>query len=352
MANLKYYNSGTEEWETLVIGKQGPTGPQGVPGNDGALSPNVIINGAFDIWQRGTSIATGAIAYTADRFQARRTSAAAGITISRQPSGLNDIQYAARAQRTAANTSTESFSFGTGLEVSDVIPLVGKTATISFYARKGANYSNTDSTLSVTWQSSATPNLGYFAVATTSPTNIISSGVTLTADWQRFTFTGVVPIGAQSLGLFFGFAPTGTAGVNDWFEVTGVQLEAGTVATPFRRNAPSIQAELAACQRYYHRFTAATGLSQTIGFGMGYLTTAAYINFTLPVQMRTRVTSIERSGGLVNDLSTNYTPSTFVIYNSGELVVAVEMLISGGTNFRPYFFNITGTNFVGFSAEL
>ena len=32
MANLKYYNSVTEEWETLVVGKQGPEGPTGPQG--------------------------------------------------------------------------------------------------------------------------------------------------------------------------------------------------------------------------------------------------------------------------------------------------------------------------------
>ena len=32
MANLKYYNSVTEEWETLVVGKQGPVGPEGPQG--------------------------------------------------------------------------------------------------------------------------------------------------------------------------------------------------------------------------------------------------------------------------------------------------------------------------------
>jgi hypothetical protein len=32
VANLKYYNSVTEEWETLVVGKQGPEGPTGPQG--------------------------------------------------------------------------------------------------------------------------------------------------------------------------------------------------------------------------------------------------------------------------------------------------------------------------------
>jgi hypothetical protein len=252
-----------------------------------------------------------------------------------------EAPFFARSTITTVGSTTTYRPFGQRIE--DVRTFANQTVTLSFWAKA-------DSARTLNFFSTQSFGSG--------GSGAVSSGLTafsLTTSWQRFTYNFTPPsISGKTIGAssYLEIAFQQAAASGSVLDLWGVQLEPGTVANDFRTNANSLQGELAACQRYYHRFTAATGLSQTIGFGMGYLTTAAYINFTLPVQMRTRVTSIERSGGLVNDLSTNYTPSTFVIYNSGELVVAVEMLISGGTNFRPYFFNITGTNFVGFSAEL
>jgi hypothetical protein len=139
------------------------------------------------------------------------------------------------------------------------IPFAGTSVTFSFYAKAGANFSSASNILNFGIYSGTgtDQNLG---LAYTGATQPVISTATLTTSWQRFTVTGTIPANATEITPYVNYSPTGTAGANDWFEITGVQLEAGAVATPFRRNAPSIQAELAACQRYYWRLSS-TGFS-------------------------------------------------------------------------------------------
>jgi hypothetical protein len=227
---------------------------------------NAIINGAFDIWQRGTSgTGSGGTAFTADRWSQFRGGGAAGITVSRQASGLTGFQYSARVQRDSGNTGTASFYFVQNLESVTSLPLAGLPVTLSFYARAGANYSATSSTLRATIETRNGTESAYWNVGDGVGTTIqATNNATLTTTWQRFTLTANVPSNATQIFPAFKFNPTGTAGANDWFEVTGVQLEAGTVATPFRRNAPNIQAEFAACQRYYQVIKTGAANSPTL----------------------------------------------------------------------------------------
>jgi hypothetical protein len=133
-------------------------------------------------------------------------------------------------------------------ESSNSVQFSGKSVTFSFYARAGANYSAASSALTVTVRSGTGADQN-IANGFTGSTNVFASSATLTTTWQRFTFTGTVAASATQLGWILGFTPVGTAGAADYFEVTGIQLEAGSVATPFEFE--DVGTTLRKCQRYF-----------------------------------------------------------------------------------------------------
>jgi len=248
---------------------------------------NAIINGGFDIWQRGTSISVAASTrqYSSDRWQAF-TNANQASTYSRQATSdttnLATIQYCARVQRNSGQTgTTDGLGIFTCLETSDSIRYAGKTVTLSFYARKGANYSATSNALTARLYTGTGTDqnvlTGYTGQADTSNT------ATLTATWTRYTYVIAIPATATEISVGFYYAPTGTASTNDYFEITGVQLELGSTATTFSRAGGTIQGELAACQRYYVRFD---GTDDVISNGSIYNSTSAYSVLQYPVEMR------------------------------------------------------------------
>jgi hypothetical protein len=251
---------------------------------------NAIINGGFDVWQRGTSIAATATngVYTADRWLVNRNGAVTGATITRQTTSdttnLPSIQYCARVSRDSGNTSTQIIRFGSPIETINSIPYAGKTVNISFYARKGANYSAASSALAFQIMSGTGTDQNNFTVSYTGETTVLSSSVTLTTTWQRFTASATVGATATELLARFEFTPVGTAGAADYYEITGVQLELGATATTFSRAGGTIQGELAACQRYYWQ----TGLRASRSFGVAQFVGAAdgLAFVALPVTMR------------------------------------------------------------------
>lgn len=319
-----------------------------------AAGKNKIINGGFDIWQRGTSFTPSASSgtdYTTDRWVIYRSSGAGAVTVSRQSSGLTGFNYSCRVQRNSGNTSTAQISFSTTLENDDSLPYAGRTVVLSFYAKAGANYSASSGTLTPTIYTGTGSNqqlqtglTGLATVATTSST--------LTTSWQRFTLVGTVGSSATQLAVNFQFIPVGTASTNDWFEITGVQLEAGSVATPFNRNAGTIQGELAACQRYYIRINDTT--NSLLGNGTATSTTATALIVNLPVSMRVRPTSIEYSSLQVSDGVTNTAVSSVSSGIGNQSVQYINAGVASGlTQYRPYYLQQNGsTGYLGFSAEL
>jgi hypothetical protein len=91
-------------------------------------------------------------------------------------------------------------------------------------------------------------------------------------------------------------SPTGAVSVigtlSATWQVTGVQLEVGSVATPFERR--PYGTELALCQRYYWKITG--GTSVPFGSGFNSSTTQNQIVTFFPVEMRTAPSALEQSG--------------------------------------------------------
>jgi hypothetical protein len=255
---------------------------------------NPVINSAFQVWQRGISVATGStFTYGADRWQTFRSGLVAGSTVSRQVTGdttnLPNIQYCARVQRDSGNTSTAQIVMQQNFETINSIPFAGKTITFSYYARRGADYSGASNAMqggivSGTGTDQNNGSIGYTGAAT-----VLSTTATLTTTWQRFTGSATVAATATELNVNFSYTPVGTAGAADFFEVTGVQIDIGGVALPFRTNGATIQGELAACQRYLPAIAASNGEIYT---GQCYSSTAALIPVIFPVTARVAPTGI------------------------------------------------------------
>jgi hypothetical protein len=319
---------------------------------------NPLINSAFQIWQRGTSIAIPAATstYSADRWTSYRT--AAGSTVSRQVTNdvtnLAGIQYCARVQRDSGNTSTAIMYFTQAIESVNTIPLANQRITYSFWARAGANYSAASSVLTSAVTSGTGTDQPPYGGYTGSSTFATGSH-TLTTTWTRFTVTGDVPNNASEMLIQFTNTPVGTAGANDYYEITAVQINIGSVSLPFRTYDNTIQGELAACQRYYISYTSSDG-SITSGFATG--TTNAYrYGVYLPTSMRTTPSASSVGTLILYDgaATTNITGigSVRTLTSSGNVnAVSVDFTVASGlTQYRPYMLLIQSATFI-LSAEL
>ena len=229
----------------------------------------------MDIWQRGTSFTGTTTAYGADRWRCYRNTT--GSTFSRQASSLTGIQYSQRIQRDVGTTATNGISLIYTAESADAYRFAGQTITLSFYARAGSNFSAASSAMFVNMQTGTGTDQSYGSF--TGGVNAIVTTQVITTSWVRYSFNATCQSTITQFALDLGFTPVGTAGANDYIEITGVQLEIGSVASAFKRSngaGGTIQGELAACRYYYERILGnGSGVGYS-GVGHYYSTTQCY----------------------------------------------------------------------------
>lgn len=215
---------------------------------------NKILNGDFSIWQRTTSYTptnSNTQYGSADRWMTFYNGGAVGTnTVSRQTFTPGQTAVPGNPTyfiRTATNGSATQNATDYYQRVEDVSTFGGQTVTLSFWAQ-----SSNSGTIALY----VDQNFGSGGSATVEPT-ITPSAANFTTTWAKYTATVTLPsISGKTVGSgnFVGFRirnfSTLTSGT---FDIAQVQLELGSVATPFTTATGNPQGELAACQRYYEK---------------------------------------------------------------------------------------------------
>lgn len=320
---------------------------------------NVIINGAMDFWQRGTSFPSGVglganVVYSADRWHWYRGGNDTGATLTRQAAGLTGFQYCIRMQRNSGNTSAQILGLRYTAESLDSYRFAGKQVTLSFWARKGADYSAVNSAFRATIATGT--GTDQVVHSFTNFTYAVDQNVTLTTSWQRFTLTGTVASNINQIGLEMFALPSGTAGTNDYIEITGIQLEEGPVATSFSRYGGQLNSELNACQRYYYKQLAG-GSYSNFSLGMAINGSTTTMGFNPPATMRVTPISVDYSTLRLHDTQTGFAVTNVIV--NGALSCASQptydvYVASGLTQYRTYYIsaNNSGSAYIGFNSEM
>ena len=352
-------------------------------GVDGALSNrNLIINGAMQVAQRGTSVAsvnTGGY-YTCDRWKFVETGAPTAVytftqdttgpngfsnsfkvattTADATPTGLNAISYFAEGfdlQRLGygssdANTSTLSFwvkSSQTGTCAILVYLFDGNLSLTLNYTVDAADTWEYK-TLNIpanTSQAIANDNTAGLELDFVIMADTATYGTTAQATWGSYSST------TRAYGQTLNAAAT----TSDYFQITGVSLEVGDTATPFEHR--SYGQELALCQRFFWGFNDASGITeQFIIYGL--TSTAAQMPIVFPTEMRAAPAALVMNSSPYwenfpwNSVGTSLSGLAF---NVGHLSASGGELLFSGT-FSPTLsrgVNYTiAANCVAFDAEL
>lgn len=282
-------NALTDNTSTLSVGIA-TVGALHVNGNAypsaGALSNrNFVINGGFDVWQRGTVVSSRSSSgyFGADRWRSHASGGTYNQSRETVPLGDSTVGRFKYFMRHACTIGNNYNSIQHRIEGVGTVP-EGK-ATLSFYA-KGTNPAG-GSLMAGYSQNFGT---GGSPSSTNQPAEV---NFTLTSSWQRFTIEFTVgSISGKTLGtdnndffqIFIG-QPAADTSTDAWtLDITGVQLETGSVATPFEHR--SYNDELTRCQRYYLRYNNDDG-AMGLNFP-GYYNTASTIYYAIqfPVNLR------------------------------------------------------------------
>ena len=206
-ARLAVGNNG----ENLVADSSASTGLRW-QGNFSA-GKNAIINGDFNVWQRGTSFTPATGAFSADRWSNVFDGSGATRTVSRQTFTAGntipgyEFDYFFRFAQSVAGTGGTYNLFQNRME--DVRTFAGQTVTISFWGKAAASTNLVKLNFEQEFGTGGSPSAGV-------STDLSTGTITLTTSWQRFSYTVTVP---SISGKTVGTTTSGFLGLRIWCPV-------------------------------------------------------------------------------------------------------------------------------------
>jgi hypothetical protein len=298
---------------------------------------NYLLNGDFQVWQRGTSFTVGAVSkvYGADRWCQGRGSTAgstmAQVSITSASGRLPlDFRYACRVQRTAADTSLNDVTIVQAIESANAVQLRGKTVILSYWVRTGAGWAGNWKARIFTG-TGTDENLFTGMTGRLNPLNILTT-FTASSDWTFYSHAVTLDSGTNGINVAFSYTPTNaTAVANEYFDITGIQLELARdstmpVATAYEYI--PFDSELFRCQRYYQKsfpysIAPAQGTNNSIGiyqFPCMVSGVASTVGTSQPLipRMRTTPTMTFYNPISANAFVRNYSTSTDATATSGS----------------------------------
>lgn len=336
---------------------------------------NIIINGGMDVWQRGTSF-TAPInqTYSADRWHVNHSMSDGVINVLQDtltPVVDFPFQYAVKVDCTHIETavaSTEYLSVRYKMEGYDYARIKGQTCTLSFWVKA--------------------VKTGIYCVAFRNSVNdrsyVTEYTINSASTWEKKTVTLIFNsdgtwLTTTGIGVSIAFVVMcgtnrHTATTGEWvggnyvatsnqvngldntdnnFWLTGVQLEVGSVATPFE--VKPYATELLACQRYCYALTSLVAF-QMVNIGMATSPTVLLVPIPCPNKFRTIPTLTATAGDWIIYLIGDATGIAMTASSGAESMQWIDVTRSGGGMTTGAFYTFVPDDTVGrtliFSAEL
>ena len=257
---------------TATINGMTPTGPslQGFR--------NRLFNGSYAVAQRGTTFASGSNnddTYNLDRWYVLSDGNDIVDITQNTAAAPTDQKYCIALD---VETTAKKFGIAQIIENINCADLQGQTVTLSFQAKVSATtkLDNVKCAI-VAWSGTAdsvtSDIISAWGAEGTNPTLIANAtyenspaNLNVTTDWATYTVSAPIDTASTNNVIVFIWSDVTDTTAGDFLYLAGVQLEAGSVATPFERRPYGTELQLA--QRYYQKSyndSTTPGTATTVG---------------------------------------------------------------------------------------